>query len=111
MTHAFGMCIADPFLDRIHQVIESYFYHSLPFSQKRHVVITTAVVFSAMIISLLTCDLGIVLELTGGLSATVLAFIVRLLPSPITFVPISIRWLSRSLSTSAGELTDILDPP
>lgn len=28
-----------------------------------------------MIISLLTCDLGIVLELTGGLSATALAFI------------------------------------
>lgn len=28
------------------------------------------------IVSLLTCDLGIVLELAGGLSATALAFIV-----------------------------------
>jgi len=30
-----------------------------------------------MTVSLLTCDLGIVLEIAGGLSATALAFIVR----------------------------------
>lgn len=38
-------------------------------------IITTSLTFAALVISLLTCDLGIVLELTGGLSATALAFI------------------------------------
>jgi hypothetical protein len=31
-------------------------------------------------VSLMTCDLGVVLEIAGGLSATALAFIVRISP-------------------------------
>ncbi|KAJ3120241.1 hypothetical protein HK098_004765 [Nowakowskiella sp. JEL0407] len=40
-----------------------------------HLFVTTALSVSAMLIALLTCDLGFLLELTGGLAATVLAFI------------------------------------
>lgn len=56
------------------EVLESYFFRG-EYEQRRHVVLTTGLVVSALFISLLTCDLGIVLELTGGLSATALAFI------------------------------------
>lgn len=96
-------------------MIESYFYPDQEFSQKsvsvliftpcaqphcsfplifhgrRHVIITTAIVFSTMLISLVTCDLGIVLELTGGLSATVLAFVVSPLRSDRSPIPPLLR--------------------
>lgn len=58
------------------EVIEDWLYKDKPFNRTRHIVITAAIVFSAMLISLLTCDLGVVLEIAGGLSATALAFIV-----------------------------------
>lgn len=45
------------------------------YNRRRHYILTSALVLSSLIISLLTCDLGIVLELTGGLSATALAYI------------------------------------
>lgn len=56
------------------EVLETYFFAG-EFDRNRHLIFTSSLVVSAMIISLLTCDLGIVLELTGGLSATALAFI------------------------------------
>jgi len=55
------------------EVLETYFFGG-EYERRRHIVLTTSLVLSAMVISLLTCDLGIVLELTGGLSATALAF-------------------------------------
>lgn len=56
------------------EVLETYFFRG-EYERKRHIVLTSALVFAALLVSLLTCDLGIVLELTGGLSATALAFI------------------------------------
>lgn len=55
------------------EVLETYFFQG-EYERNRHIVLTTALVVSAMLVSLVTCDLGIVLELTGGLSATALAF-------------------------------------
>ena len=55
------------------EVLETYFFRG-EYERRRHIVLTTALVVSAMIVSLLTCDLGVVLEVTGGLSATALAF-------------------------------------
>lgn len=56
------------------EVLETYFFRG-EYERNRHIILTTGLVFTALLVSLLTCDLGIVLELTGGLSATALAFI------------------------------------
>ncbi|KAK8858559.1 hypothetical protein IAR55_002788 [Kwoniella newhampshirensis] len=74
------------------EVIEEYFFKSRQFSQTRHVIITSAVVFTTMGIALTTCDLGIVLELAGGLSASALAFI---FPASAYFVLTSGEWYSK----------------
>jgi sodium-coupled neutral amino acid transporter 11 len=42
---------------------------------QRHLFFTTVILVSAMIVSLITCDLGVTLEITGGVSATALAYI------------------------------------
>lgn len=56
------------------EVLETYFFANR-YNVRLHITITTSLVIASLIVSLLTCDLGIVLELTGGLSATALAFI------------------------------------
>ncbi|KAI8644771.1 transmembrane amino acid transporter protein-domain-containing protein [Parasitella parasitica] len=67
------------------EVLETFYWPSAPFDTTRHFFITTALILITLIISLLTCNLGIVLELTGGFSATVLAFV---LP-PLCFLKLS----------------------
>ncbi|KAI0049826.1 amino acid transporter [Auriscalpium vulgare] len=57
------------------EVIEQYFFSHEPFSMQRHVFFTTAILFASMLLALITCDLGVMLEITGGVSATALAFI------------------------------------
>ncbi|GAN08377.1 transmembrane amino acid transporter family protein [Mucor ambiguus] len=57
------------------EVLETFYWPSAPFDKTRHFFITTALILITLTISLLTCNLGIVLELTGGFSATVLAFV------------------------------------
>ncbi|KAI0063608.1 amino acid transporter [Artomyces pyxidatus] len=57
------------------EVVEQYFFSHEEFSMQRHVFFTTTILFSSMLLSLITCDLGVMLEITGGVSATALAFI------------------------------------
>ncbi|KAH9961337.1 AAAP amino acid permease [Russula dissimulans] len=57
------------------EVIEQYFFSHEAFNMQRHVFFTTVILFSSMIVSLITCDLGVTLEITGGVSATALAYI------------------------------------
>ncbi|KAG0226448.1 hypothetical protein BGW42_003634 [Actinomortierella wolfii] len=57
------------------EVIEAYYFPDKPFSMKRHVAITVGLVGVSLAIALSTCNLGFVLELTGGFSAIALAFI------------------------------------
>ncbi|KAI7866573.1 AAAP amino acid permease [Spinellus fusiger] len=57
------------------EVLETFFWASAHYNVMRHCVITTVLVLMSLIISLLTCNLGVVLELTGAFSATGLAFI------------------------------------
>ncbi|KAI0305607.1 amino acid transporter [Multifurca ochricompacta] len=57
------------------EVIEQYFFSHETFSMQRHVFFTTVILFSSMIVSLVTCNLGVMLEITGGVSATALAYI------------------------------------
>ncbi|KAG2733662.1 hypothetical protein G9P44_003187 [Scheffersomyces stipitis] len=48
----------------------------LELSSKQHFVITTVLVFSSMSVSLFTCNLGIILELIGATSASLMAYII-----------------------------------
>ncbi|KAH9998521.1 amino acid transporter [Russula compacta] len=57
------------------EVIEQYFFSHEAFNMQRHVFFTTVILFSSMFVSLITCDLGVTLEITGGVSATALAYI------------------------------------
>jgi solute carrier family 38 (sodium-coupled neutral amino acid transporter), member 11 len=57
------------------EVITNYYWPSEPFHPKRHFYLTTILVFSAMLISLVTSDLSIVLEITGSTSAVAIAFL------------------------------------
>ncbi|GJJ06060.1 hypothetical protein Clacol_000248 [Clathrus columnatus] len=82
-------------LSACEKVIEQYFFSHEPFNQHRHVLFTTSIAFAAMFLALITCDLGVMLEITGGVSATTLAYIfpaacyIKLLPS-------SVPWTSRT---------------
>ncbi|CAO3641915.1 unnamed protein product [Cunninghamella echinulata] len=57
------------------EVLETFFWPSKGFDIKLHFFLTTSLTLIALTISLLTCNLGIVLELTGAFSATALAYI------------------------------------
>lgn len=84
------------------QVIEQYFFPHEAFNPQRHLLFTTSILFAALFgmcitftlhiftdychpVSLVTCDLGVMLEITGGISATALAYI---------FPPACFLWLS-----------------
>ncbi|KAG1734746.1 amino acid transporter [Suillus paluster] len=57
------------------EVIEQYFFSHESYNPQRHVFFTTTILFSSMLLALITCDLGVTLEITGGVSATALAYI------------------------------------
>ncbi|KAG9316352.1 amino acid transporter [Chiua virens] len=57
------------------EVIEQYFFSHESFNPQRHLFFTSVILCAAMLLSLITCDLGVTLEITGGVSATALAFI------------------------------------
>ncbi|PCH43754.1 hypothetical protein WOLCODRAFT_104108 [Wolfiporia cocos MD-104 SS10] len=86
------------------EVIEQYFFPHEPFNIQRHVFFTTAIICAAMIMSLITCDLGVMLEITGGASATALAFI---FPAAC-YIQLSDRtspWYARSKLPAVGCVT------
>ncbi|KAI9251936.1 transmembrane amino acid transporter protein-domain-containing protein [Phascolomyces articulosus] len=67
------------------EVLETLFWPTAPYNTFRHATLTTVLTLIPLVISLLTCNLGIVLELTGGFSATMLAYI---LP-PLSYLKLS----------------------
>lgn len=69
------------------EVMNNYWFPDEPYHPNRHLIFTTALVVSAMSISLLTCDLGVVFELFGATSACALAYI---LP-PLCYIKLSKR--------------------
>ncbi|KAJ5812238.1 hypothetical protein N7474_008539 [Penicillium riverlandense] len=56
-------------------VMTTYYFPDEPFNMNRHVIFTTALVVTSVIIALITCDLGSVFELIGATSAAALAYI------------------------------------
>ncbi|KAJ1822436.1 hypothetical protein LPJ56_000792 [Coemansia sp. RSA 2599] len=57
------------------EVVDLLCFRDKPFSMKRHVVITTVLCALGLLVGETVCNLGVLLELTGGLSASFLAFI------------------------------------
>ncbi|KAF2441550.1 hypothetical protein P171DRAFT_434209 [Karstenula rhodostoma CBS 690.94] len=67
------------------EVMNNYWFPDEPYQPNRHMIFTTALVVSAMVLSLLTCDLGVIFELFGATSACALAYI---LP-PLCYIKLS----------------------
>lgn len=69
------------------EVMLNYYFPNAPFNMNLHLIFTTALVVSAMTLSLLTCDLGTVFELVGATSACAMAYI---LP-PLCYIKLTTR--------------------
>lgn len=69
------------------EVMFNYWFPNEPWNANLHLIFTTSLVFTAMALSLITCDLGSVFELIGATSACALAYI---LP-PLCYVKLSTR--------------------
>ncbi|KAI9806200.1 MAG: hypothetical protein M1825_006315 [Sarcosagium campestre] len=76
------------------EVMTHYYFPNEPWNPHRHLIFSSALVVSAMALSLITCDLGAVFELIGATSACALAYI---LP-PLCYIKLS----SRSWKTVAA---------
>ncbi|TCD71234.1 hypothetical protein EIP91_011712 [Steccherinum ochraceum] len=76
-------------------VIEQFFFPHEAFSMNRHVFFTSVILCASMLLALITCDLGVMLEITGGASATALAFI---FPAAcyLKLSDPAVRWYSRA---------------
>ncbi|KAK7424298.1 hypothetical protein QQX98_000566 [Neonectria punicea] len=69
------------------EVMLTYFFPDEPFNMNRHLLFSTSLVVSAMVLSLVTCDLGAVFELVGATSAVAMAYI---LP-PMCYIKLTTR--------------------
>ncbi|KAI4599175.1 hypothetical protein KJ359_002134 [Pestalotiopsis sp. 9143b] len=69
------------------EVMLNYWFPGEPFNMNLHLIFSSALVVSAMVVSLITCDLGVVFELVGATSACALAYI---LP-PLCYIKLSSR--------------------
>ncbi|KAH8161298.1 hypothetical protein CIB48_g6943 [Xylaria polymorpha] len=69
------------------EVMLNYWFPDEPFNMNLHLIYSSTLVVSAMVLSLFTCDLGIVFELVGATSAAALAYI---LP-PLCYIKLSSR--------------------
>ncbi|KAJ5610351.1 hypothetical protein N7510_007070 [Penicillium lagena] len=56
-------------------VMTTYYFPDEPFNMNRHLIFTSALVVTSVILALITCDLGSVFELIGATSAAALAYI------------------------------------
>ncbi|KAK4146488.1 transmembrane amino acid transporter protein-domain-containing protein [Dichotomopilus funicola] len=69
------------------EVMFNYYFPGEPFNMNLHLIFTSSLVFSAMVLSLWTCDLGTVFDLVGGTSAAAMAYI---LP-PLCYIKLTTR--------------------
>ncbi|KAH6897426.1 transmembrane amino acid transporter protein-domain-containing protein [Thelonectria olida] len=69
------------------EVMLTFFFPDEPFNMNRHLLFSTSLVVSAMLLSLVTCDLGAVFELVGATSAVAMAYI---LP-PLCYIKLTTR--------------------
>jgi len=76
------------------EVMNNYWFPNEPHNPNRHLIFTSTLVLSALTLSLLTCDLGVVFELFGATSACALAFI---LP-PLCYIKLAKKSLQTYLA-------------
>lgn len=57
------------------EVMLNYWFPGDPFNMNLHLLFTSSLVVSAMVLSMITCDLGTVFELVGATSAAAMAYI------------------------------------
>lgn len=69
------------------EVMFNYWFPGEPFNMNLHLIFSTSLVVTSMVLSLITCDLGTVFELIGATSACALAYI---LP-PLCYIKLSTR--------------------
>ena len=69
------------------EVMLTYFFPDEPFNMNRHLLFSTSLVVAALVLSLVTCDLGAVFELVGATSAVAMAYI---LP-PMCYIKLTTR--------------------
>jgi len=83
------VCHRSPFIcsSTLTMMQTEYYFPGEPFQANLHLIFTTSLVISAMTVSLITCDLGVVFELVGATSACALAYI---LP-PLCFINLTKR--------------------
>ncbi|KUI57682.1 Vacuolar amino acid transporter 2 [Cytospora mali] len=69
------------------EVMLNYYFPGEPFNMNLHLIFSTSLVVSAMVLSVMTCDLGSVFELVGATSACAMAYI---LP-PLCYIKLTSR--------------------
>ncbi|KIH91594.1 solute carrier family 38 (sodium-coupled neutral amino acid transporter), member 11 [Sporothrix brasiliensis 5110] len=69
------------------EVMFNYYFPNEPFNMHLHLIFSTSLVVSAMVLSLITCDLGAIFELVGATSACAMAYI---LP-PLCYIKLTTR--------------------
>ncbi|KAK3304576.1 transmembrane amino acid transporter protein-domain-containing protein [Chaetomium strumarium] len=69
------------------EVMLNYYFPGEPFNMNLHLIFSSSLVFTAMVLSLVTCDLGTVFDLVGGTSAAAMAYI---LP-PLCYIKLTTR--------------------
>lgn len=69
------------------EVMVNYYFPGEPFNMSLHLILSSAIVVSAMALSLMTCDLGVIFELVGSTSACAMAYI---LP-PLCYIKLASR--------------------
>lgn len=69
------------------EVMLNYYFPGEPFNMHLHLIFSSSLIISAMVLSISTCDLGSVFELVGATSACAMAYI---LP-PLCYIKLTTR--------------------
>ncbi|KAJ2782044.1 hypothetical protein H4R18_002506 [Coemansia javaensis] len=96
------------------EVVEELLFRGRGFSMRRHVLITTALCAASLAVGETVCNLGLLLELTGGMSASFLAFIlppacyIRLCSAPLASRRTLPHWLCIAFGVAVMVLSTVL---
>ncbi|KAJ1720707.1 hypothetical protein LPJ53_004686 [Coemansia erecta] len=96
------------------EVVDVLWFRDKPFSMRRHVAITTVLCAGGLVVGETVCNLGVLLELTGGLSASFLAFIlpsacyIKLSSAPLASLKTLPHWVCMCFGVTVMVLSTVL---